>query len=65
MIERKQYPELLATRIEHNPVVAWLGPRQIGKTTLAQQFITGRGARYFDLESPATQDLVREPAARS
>ncbi len=45
MIERKKYLELLATRIEHYPVVALLGPRQIGKTTLAQQFMRGRGAR--------------------
>lgn len=63
MIERKKYLELLATRIEHYPVVALLGPRQIGKTTLAQQFMAGRGARYFDLESAATQDLMRQPAA--
>jgi uncharacterized protein len=63
MIERKKYLELLATRIEHNPVVALLGPRQIGKTTLAQQFMAGRAARYFDLESAATQDLMRQPAA--
>lgn len=59
MVERTRYWEMLATRIEHYPVVALLGPRQIGKTTLAQQFMAGRAARYFDLESAATQDLMR------
>lgn len=63
MIERKKYLELLMARNEHYPVVALLGPRQIGKTTLAQQFMAGRAARYFDLESAATQDLMRQPAA--
>lgn len=63
MIDRKKYLEVIAERIEHNPVVALLGPRQIGKTTLARQFTAGRPARYFDLESAATQDLLRQPAA--
>lgn len=63
MIKRNKYLELLAKRIEFNPVVALLGPRQIGKTTLARQFTADSPARYFDLESPAMQDLLREPAA--
>ena len=63
MIERKKYLGLIATRIENYPIVALLGPRQIGKTTLARQFMVGRTARYFDLESAATQDLLRHPSA--
>jgi len=42
------------------PVVALLGPRQVGKTTLARALQRGLGAartRYFDLESPA--DLAK------
>ena len=42
------------------PVVALLGPRQVGKTTLARALQRGLGAartRYLDLESPA--DLAK------
>jgi predicted AAA+ superfamily ATPase len=63
VIERKKYLDSIAARIEHNPVVALLGPRQVGKTTLAKQFTESRQARYFDLESAATQDVLRQPAA--
>ena len=41
------------------PVVALLGPRQVGKTTLARQLVTSRRGptTWFDLENPA--DLAR------
>ena len=41
------------------PVVALLGPRQVGKTTLARQLVTPRRGptTWFDLENPA--DLAR------
>ena len=29
-------------RLEHNPVVALLGPRQVGKSTLAKQILKSR-----------------------
>jgi hypothetical protein len=38
-------------RLEHNPVVVLLGPRQCGKTTLAHMVGDARGARFFDLEN--------------
>ena len=45
MLERRITPLLLA-RLAANPAVALIGPRQCGKTTLAQAL----GGRYFDLE---------------
>jgi uncharacterized protein len=33
-------------------VVALLGPRQCGKTTLARQFVSADSVNYFDLEDP-------------
>ena len=39
------------------PVVALLGARQVGKTTLARQLAAKRAATWFDLENPA--DLAR------
>jgi predicted AAA+ superfamily ATPase len=55
------------------PAVAILGPRQVGKTTLAHQWIqkatqaTGRSglrsARYLDLETPADLAQLSDPGA--
>ena len=39
------------------PVVVLLGPRQVGKTTLAKQCAEQRGGIYLDLESQ--RDLVK------
>lgn len=39
------------------PVVALLGPRQVGKTTLAQQLAGSEDSLYLDLERPS--DLLR------
>jgi hypothetical protein len=33
-------------------VVALVGPRQCGKTTLAQQLVASDSPNYFDLEDP-------------
>lgn len=40
-----------------SPVVALLGPRQCGKTTLARMFARRQKCEYFDLEDPT--DLAR------
>lgn len=43
-----------------SPIVAMLGPRQCGKTTLAKEYfkdLQGTPERYFDLENPL--DLLR------
>ncbi len=51
---------LLAKRLKESPVVAILGPRQCGKTTLAQQFARQEGVgpvHRFDLEDP--RDLAK------
>jgi predicted AAA+ superfamily ATPase len=39
MIPRPKYLTQIATLLESHPVVAILGPRQVGKTTLSRQFI--------------------------
>ena len=44
-----------------NPVVALLGARQIGKTTLARAIARGRQATFFDLEDPDTIARLQEP----
>jgi len=51
MIERSFYLEQLSIALRRSPVTALLGPRQCGKTTLANMFGEGREAIRFDLES--------------
>lgn len=49
----------LKERLKYNPVVALLGPRQCGKTTLARQLSSqwNSPVTFFDCENP--RDLVR------
>ena len=51
MIKRNLKPYLDELLAKH-PAVALLGPRQVGKTTLAHELVTDRAAVYLDLESP-------------
>jgi predicted AAA+ superfamily ATPase len=43
--------------LRHTPAVALLGPRQVGKTTLAKLIAENRAALYLDLENP--EDLLK------
>lgn len=43
--------------------MALLGPRQVGKTTLARQFLKPDSPNYFDLESAADLQRLAEPMA--
>lgn len=62
MIVRSCSLENLRTLLEEFPVVAILGARQVGKTTLARQLAAQRGgAAWFDLEDPADRALLDEP----
>ena len=47
----------LAEVIPRVPAVALLGPRQIGKTTLAQVVGKAHQSLYLDLESP--EDIIK------
>ena len=64
MIARSQINQLL-NAIRQNPVTALLGPRQVGKTTLARRQIDaatiGRGVVYLDLENPSDQARLENP----
>ncbi len=65
MIHRKAFDELRSA-LESFPVVALLGPRQVGKTTLALTLEHAPNlARtvYLDLESPADRARLTDPEA--
>ena len=59
MIDRTGHVRTVRQRLKQFPVVAILGPRQIGKTTLARQVTEAHAGRthHLDLEHPA--DLNR------
>src|SRR5436190_4319414 len=57
---RKKYLNLISFQLKIHPICAILGPRQVGKTTLARQYVEqyfSDDAYFFDLENP--KDLAR------
>ena len=63
IIPRPSHLELLRGRLRRFPVVALLGARQVGKTTLAREIARGfRGkTTFFDLERTADLSLLADP----
>ncbi|MBI5471640.1 MAG: ATP-binding protein [Ignavibacteriae bacterium] len=61
MIERPKLKEQLRTALKRSRIVAVVGPRQCGKTTLARQFVDIDSPNYFDLEDPTALALLEEP----
>jgi uncharacterized protein len=62
VIERKIDIDLIEHALRRSAVVALLGPRQCGKTTLARQFVPPNSLNYFDLEDPQSLARLAEPA---
>jgi len=50
MINRHSDLKWVRTALKRSRVVALLGPRQSGKTTLARQFVPAESLNYFDLK---------------
>lgn len=61
MIERSQLLTQIRQALRRSRVVALIGPRQCGKTTLARQIEPARSANYFDLEDPASLARLEQP----
>lgn len=61
MIARESDLTLIRTALKRSRVVALLGPRQSGKTTLARQFVPADSLNYFDLEDPQSLARLTEP----
>ena len=60
MIHRNLSPQLLDA-IAHFPAVALLGPRQVGKTTLAFEVSKHYHAHYLDLQSEQDRAKLAQP----
>ncbi len=59
MFKREAFA-IVQERLRHFDSVALLGPRQVGKTTLAHQTAErwSTGVKYLDLENPAARRLL-------
>jgi uncharacterized protein len=60
MIQRR-IETYLESLLAESPAVALLGPRQVGKTTLALEVAGERPSIYLDLESTADRGRISEP----
>ena len=61
---RRKIQEAIERSLKKYPVVGILGPRQVGKTTLAKMIkegITGKRVIYLDLELPSDLNKLQEP----
>ena len=59
MIERRHYQKV-SDRLALFPAVALLGPRQVGKTTLAEAIADDRESVYLDLEDPRDRNKLSD-----
>lgn len=61
MIARPHYRSSVQRALARAPIVALLGPRQCGKTTLAREFLPSTAPAYFDLEDPLAAAALAHP----
>jgi uncharacterized protein len=64
MIARSRYLAQIGFQFKVHPVVAILGPRQCGKTTLARMYaegLKGKTITHFDLEDPTHLSRLESP----
>jgi uncharacterized protein len=61
MIRRAEALARVREGLRRSRVVALVGPRQCGKTTLARELVPAGSPRYFDLENPRSLARLDEP----
>lgn len=61
MLKRLHALREIQHALRRSRVVALIGPRQCGKTTLARQLVSASGPNYFDLEDPLSLAQLAEP----
>lgn len=61
MIQRERLLARIEAALRRSRIVALVGPRQVGKTTLARSFVDAASANYFDLEDPVGFARLSEP----
>ncbi len=61
MLDRQALHAELSRALARSPAVALIGPRQVGKTTLARSLLAPDSPNYFDLEDPQVEAQLAEP----
>lgn len=61
MIDRIAFIATVRDALARSPAVALVGPRQVGKTTLARSFLAPDSPQWFDLEDPQVEAQLAEP----
>lgn len=61
MIERRDLKKRIRESLRRSRIVALVGPRQCGKTTLARAFMPLDSYNYFDLEDPSSLSRLSQP----
>ena len=61
LIPRTLLSDRLSSLLKSFRAVELVGPRQVGKTTLARQYIDVTSPRYFDLEDPVSRQRLADP----
>jgi predicted AAA+ superfamily ATPase len=62
MLQRPTLEHAVRLALARSRGVVLVGPRQAGKTTLAQRFVARDSPNYFDLENPLHAQRLAEPA---
>ena len=61
MIDRIALAATVRDALSRSPAVALVGPRKVGKTTLARSFLAPDSPQWFDLEDPQVEAQLAEP----
>ncbi|HWI09969.1 MAG TPA: ATP-binding protein [Burkholderiaceae bacterium] len=61
MLIRRALQDDVRAALARSPAVALIGPRQVGKTTLARSLLGADSANYFDLEDPQVEAQLAAP----
>jgi hypothetical protein len=59
---KRRIEALIRADLDDHPAVALLGPRQVGKTTLALEVAKAGPSVYLDLQNDADRDKLADPA---
>ena len=60
-IDRVRLLGRIRAALGRSRAVALIGPRQVGKTTLARSFVSPGSLNYFDLEDPRDLERIAQP----
>ena len=61
MMINRRIARRLSSLLDESPAIALIGPRQVGKTTLALAIAEARPSIYLDLESETDRTKLAEP----